>query len=189
MLKRPKARRCTLKPTIWFSACMAENLGFSRATACNSPLRTYFVQHATTNRVQQRTPAVLCERGLSWTFPLIRRSRRSPRRASQAENAGSIPVARSLRSPNFVCCSGSCTTPWLRYLHDTFRTPAPVARRHLAIRLDGPRHPFTVRERTHKGERRVALLEHHQSPTEVPVRNRLAVMTTNVVDSPGPPMR
>ena len=53
------------------------------------------MQHATTNRVQQRIPAVPCEKGLSWTFPLIRRSRRSPRWASQAENAGSIPVARS----------------------------------------------------------------------------------------------
>ena len=85
----------------------------------------------------------------------------SVRRTSQAENAGSIPVARSLQNSQVRCAapvaarhsgSGACTTlsgPG----SGRWATLAPVARRHLAIRPDGRRRPFTVSNRAHKGRR------------------------------------
>jgi hypothetical protein len=68
-----------------------------RATPCNTSLKTHFVQNATTNRGQQRITAHWCGFRLSRRFPGNRSSPSCPRRAPQAENAGSIPVARSRR--------------------------------------------------------------------------------------------
>jgi hypothetical protein len=78
-----------------------ENGRSVRATACHSLNWRKFVPHASIKRRHQRITAISCDLPSTRTFLLFRRSQRTIHWASQAENAGSIPVARSRQTSQF----------------------------------------------------------------------------------------
>jgi hypothetical protein len=83
--------------------------GALRATACHYSDSRSFVPQATTNSWQQRRPNGYLGIALHRTFTYPCRPRSSHRWASQAENAGSIPVARS--RPPLQVAAGRCRSP------------------------------------------------------------------------------
>ena len=109
------------------------------------------MQHATTNGARQRIPAVQCENGLNWAFPLIRRSQGYPQWASQAENAGSIPVARSRLTYQFRCAffrpNGLWTTnrKWFRATFVPRRAMAHLGIRVLSFLLQSNQRRLALR--------------------------------------------